>query len=112
MRLVILTRASGSGKTAIAEAIAAERPSLAEVLHFDRIGMPSTEEMLAGWGTLEAWQLAMIIEWMSRIAAKREFCRPVLFEGQMRLAAKCEVLDTTAVSLESSIEKVRWYLLS
>ena len=23
--------------------------------------------------------------------------------------AKCEVLDTTGVSLESSIEKVRWY---
>ena len=66
MRLVILTGASGSGKTAITEAIAAERPSVAEVLHFDRIGVPPTEDMLAGWGSLEAWQQAMTFEWMAR----------------------------------------------
>ena len=36
MRLVILTGASGSGKTAIAEAISKGHPDLAEVFYFDR----------------------------------------------------------------------------
>ena len=86
MRLVILTGASGSGKTAIAEAIATELQSLVEVLHFDRIGVPPVEDMLAGWGAGEAWQRACIVEWLNRISAMRYLDRPVLFEGQMRLA--------------------------
>jgi hypothetical protein len=86
MRLLILTGASGSGKTAIAEAIRIEHPDLAEVLHFDSIGVPSPEAMVAGWGSGEAWQRAMTFSWMARIAAMRGQDRPVLFEGQMRLA--------------------------
>jgi hypothetical protein len=86
MRLVILTGASGSGKTAIAEAIRVERPELAEVIHFDSIGVPSPDAMVAGWGSGEAWQRAMTLKWMARIAGRSSECRAVLFEGQMRLA--------------------------
>jgi ABC-type taurine transport system ATPase subunit len=85
MRLVILTGASGSGKTAIAEAIATGRPDLADVLHFDSIGVPSPEARLA-WGPGGAWQRAMTLNWMQRIAAMHGGHRPVLFEGAMRLA--------------------------
>jgi hypothetical protein len=60
MRLVILTGASGSGKTAIAETIRLTRPDLAEVLHFDSIGVPSPEERRA-WGPDGAWQRAMTL---------------------------------------------------
>ncbi len=86
MRLIILTGASGSGKTAIANAIEMERPGLAEVLHFDRIGVPSSDAMVAGWGSVEAWQRAITLEWLARISAMSKRDRPVLFEGQMRLA--------------------------
>jgi ATP-dependent Clp protease ATP-binding subunit ClpA len=61
MRQVVLTGASGSGKTAIAEAIRIGHPDLAEVLHFDSIGVPSLEVMVAGWGSGEAWQRAMTL---------------------------------------------------
>jgi hypothetical protein len=84
MRLVILTGASGSGKTAIAEAFRTRRPDLADVLHFDSIGVPPPEERLA-WGPDGAWQRAMTLHWMDRISAMRGGDRPVLFEGQMRL---------------------------
>jgi len=57
MRLVILTGASGSGKTSIADAIKAERPELVEVEHFDSIGVPSSETMVAAWGPGEAARL-------------------------------------------------------
>lgn len=86
MRLVVLTGASGSGKTAIADAIKIGLPGLAEVLHFDRIGVPSSEAMVAGWGSGEAWQRAMTLEWMAQIADLPRSGRPVLFEGQMRPA--------------------------
>lgn len=101
MRLVILTGASGSGKTAIAEAIRIGQPDLADVLHFDSIGVPSPEERLA-WGPEGAWQRAMTLTWMDRIAAKiqdmRGGQRPVLFEGQMRLAFVREALLAAGIT--------------
>jgi adenylate kinase family enzyme len=56
MRLVVLTGASGSGKTTIADAIKTGWPGLVEVLHFDQIGVPSFEAMVSRWGSGEAWQ--------------------------------------------------------
>jgi adenylate kinase family enzyme len=85
MRLVILTGASGSGKTFIADAIKAERPELAEVLHFDSIRVPSSETMVAAWGSGEAWQRAMTLAWTTRITERSREYRAVLFEGQMRV---------------------------
>jgi hypothetical protein len=97
MHLVILTGASGSGKTAIAEAIRTGQPDLAEVLHFDSIGVPSPDAMLT-WGGGGAWQRAMTLTWMTRIAALRGRRRPVLFEGQMRLAFVREGLLTAGIT--------------
>jgi dephospho-CoA kinase len=95
MRLVILTGASGSGKTALAEAIGSKHPGIAEVVHFDRIGVPTAEERQV-WGSDEEWQRAMTKMWMARIAAMR-LERPVLFEGQMRLAFIREALQSTGL---------------
>jgi len=55
MAFVILIGASGAGKTAIARSIA-ECDADVSVFHFDRIGVPSVEEMVAEWGSGEAWQ--------------------------------------------------------
>jgi len=97
MRLVILTGASGSGKTAIAGAIRTGRPDLAEVLHFDSIGVPSAEVMRA-WGPDGAWQREMTLAWMARIAAVRDKHHQVLFEGQMRLAFVREGLHAAGIA--------------
>jgi hypothetical protein len=86
MPLVVLTGASGSGKTAIAEAIESGRHGFNDIFRFDRIGVPSPEAMVTGWGSGEAWQRAMTVGWLARIATLRTLDRPVLFEGQMRLA--------------------------
>jgi hypothetical protein len=50
-RLIVLTGASGSGKTAIAKAIEKGPPKIADVFFFDRIGVPTSDEMISEWGS-------------------------------------------------------------
>jgi dephospho-CoA kinase len=93
MPLIVLTGASGSGKTAIAEAIETGRPGLVDVFRFDGIGVPSLEAMVG-----EAWQRATTLDWLARIAALHALDRPVLFEGQMRLAFVREGLLSAGIA--------------
>lgn len=93
--LVILTGASGSGKTSIARAIEETHPEIA-VFRFDTIGVPSAE-VIATYGIGHqpggAWLRAMTFEWFDRIAPIISSGQPVLFEGQMRIAFVQEALD-------------------
>ncbi|QRM55171.1 AAA family ATPase [Sinorhizobium sp. BG8] len=85
MAIVVLTGASGAGKTTIAQAVRAARPDM-PVLHFDSIGVPETARMISDFGSPEAWQYAMVLEWMRRLKVLRSGASAVLFEGQARLA--------------------------
>lgn len=91
---VILTGASGAGKTAIADEIARTHPSLS-VFYFDSIGVP-TPDVMASYGTGHqpggAWQRAMTMEWLPRITSRRASSGGVLFEGQMRISFIMEAL--------------------
>jgi energy-coupling factor transporter ATP-binding protein EcfA2 len=97
--LVVLTGASGGGKTTIALAIEAVRPEF-RVLRFDTIGVPSPDVM-AGFGTGHqpggAWQRAMTLQWFERIAPLLVAGTSVLFEGQMRIAFIQEALALHAI---------------
>ena len=94
MSLIVLTGASGSGKTAIADAIEAASVGVIDVYHFDRIGVPSLGEMVAEFGSPEAWQRAKTREWWGRVTAAAS-ARAVLFEGQMRLSFLAEAAATS-----------------
>jgi hypothetical protein len=85
-RLFILVGASGAGQTAIASAIEGRRPKVADVVYFDRIGVPTPKAMIAGWGSGEAWQRAATLQWMERLGKLRDRQTPLLFEGQTRIA--------------------------
>lgn len=78
------------------------RTSFADVFRFDRIGIPSAEAIVTGWGSGEASKRAMTIDWLARIATVRTKSRPGLFEAQMRLAFVRECLLTAGVSDRSS----------
>jgi hypothetical protein len=99
MSLLIMTGASGSGKTAIARTIAESRPSIT-VLRFDTIGVPSAEVM-ATFGCDHqpggAWQRAMTFGWVERIEPLLAEGKTVLFEGQMRIAFIREALTASKI---------------
>ena len=101
MSIVVLTGASGSGKTTIAKTIANEWPSRVKVLHFDSIGVPSHDEMIAKWGSSPepggAWQREMTLRWTERIAGMITRDRPILFEGQMRPLFVKDALQATGI---------------
>ena len=99
MGLVIMTGASGSGKTAIARTIEVNHPSIT-VFSFDTIGVPSAEVMTTfgtGYQPGGAWQRSMTLKWLERIAPVVAAGHTVLFEGQMRIAFIREALTTFAV---------------
>jgi dephospho-CoA kinase len=98
--LIVLTGASGVGKTTIAIEVKRAHPDY-EVFRFDSIGVPSPEVM-ATFGTDHqpggAWQRAMTLQWFERIAPLVNDGRRVLFEGQMRIAFIKEALYLQNIS--------------
>ena len=100
MSLVILTGASGAGKTSIAKEI--EKDSRVLCLFFDSIGVPAIEEMIAKHGSPENWQRWATIEWMRQIQSY-ESSKPILFEGQARIAFLTEALSLHPVENSSVV---------
>lgn len=90
MPFVILIGASGSGKTTIARAIEDRYAGSVRVQYFDRIGVPSTEQMVAEYGSSYEWQRAKTIAWMAKLAPLSRSNRKLLFEGQTRLSFLAE----------------------
>ncbi|HWG77256.1 MAG TPA: zeta toxin family protein [Steroidobacteraceae bacterium] len=97
--LVILTGASGAGKTALAAAVRQQQIHGCRVLHFDSIGIPtqlpqSRHEDQPG----RTWQRENTLLWMARVAAILNAGMSVLFEGQMRIAFIEEALLGAGIS--------------
>ena len=97
---VILTGASGVGKTTIAQAIEESHPGIA-VYQGDRIGLP-TDEILAGYGHTDEpggpAQRGFALYWIGVIADKLKTGTPVLLETQCRIAFLHEALSLHSIS--------------
>ncbi|MBY5590897.1 AAA family ATPase [Rhizobium leguminosarum] len=97
MPLVILTGASGAGKTTIAEAIQRLHGQEIDVFYKDRIGVPPVEEMIKQFGSVEGWQRAATFEWMARLSPLVAQGRSILFEGQSRFAFLVEAAERAGI---------------
>jgi adenylylsulfate kinase-like enzyme len=93
MSLVVLTGASGSGKTTIAKAIGSRYVPNVDVYHFDRNGTPPVEQMVREHGSGETWQRAMTFKWTTKLAERLHPDTPILFEGRMRISFVREAAD-------------------
>lgn len=97
---VILTGASGVGKTSIAQLIHDHHPHIA-VYQGDRIGLPSPD-IIASYGPAIGpggpTQRAFALHWIAHIASTLASGRPVLLETQCRIAFLREALDRNGIA--------------
>lgn len=117
-KLLILTGASGSGKTTILNLVKSQLKNSSLVfLHFDSAGVPSFADMERQFGSPEGWQKFQTIEWAKQIGTKYLPLSDVIFEGQMRIQfieealQKANILQARIVLVDCD-DKVRMQRLT
>ncbi|MEO8295607.1 MAG: AAA family ATPase [Gemmatimonadota bacterium] len=82
--IVVVTGASGAGKTTLVRALEAKGIPGIRCYYFDDIGVPAPAQMVADYGSGEAWQRAMTRQWVSRLRVKADNVGIVVLDGQVR----------------------------
>lgn len=95
--ILVLTGASGAGKTTLVAALSALGLPGVGCYFFDSIGVPSPEEMTRVYGGGEQWQAAMTEQWIARLMRNDDGVRVAVLDGQVRpsmVKAHLEALGT------------------
>ena len=84
--IVFVTGASGAGKTFLIDSAEQtfSHPRL-QYIRFDRIGVPSQDQMIMEYGSGENWQRATTREWIRRFLKEYPDKQLFIFEGQYNL---------------------------
>jgi hypothetical protein len=82
--ILVVTGASGVGKTTLVHALEARAIPGVRCYYFDSVGVPSTAQMMAVHGSPQAWQVATAHQWIARLAANPDGCSVAVLEGQVR----------------------------
>jgi len=95
--ILMVTGASGVGKTATVRAIAARRMPGVSCFHFDSIGVPSPEVMAQEFGGPESWLRDATARWITRLVVLDDSTRIAVLDGQTRPSFVEEALRRAAV---------------
>ena len=82
--IVVVTGASGAGKTATVQALEARALPGVRCFHFDSIGVPTEEAMVRDHGGAEQWQAWATNQWITRLASLGEGVRVAVLDAQTR----------------------------
>jgi hypothetical protein len=82
--ILVVTGASGAGKTTAVEALDARNVPGVRCFFFDSIAVPSAEVMERDFGGGEPWQAFATAEWLTRLSALPEDVRVAILDGQTR----------------------------
>ena len=82
--ILIVTGASGAGKTTTVTALAERAIPGVECFHFDSIGVPTAEVMEREHGGGEGWQAHATSEWLSRLGRLPTSVRVAVLDAQTR----------------------------
>jgi RNase adaptor protein for sRNA GlmZ degradation len=83
-RILVVTGASGAGKTATVRALDARALPGVHCFYFDSIGVPTAEVMERDYVDGERWQASATGEWLARLSALHEDVRVAVLDGQTR----------------------------
>ena len=82
--ILVVTGASGAGKTSTVKALDARGLPGVRCFHFDSAGVPAIEIMERNHGGAEQWQAAMTNHWLARLAALGDDVRIAVLDAQTR----------------------------
>jgi hypothetical protein len=82
--ILVVTGASGAGKTAAVRALSERELSGVRCFHFDSIGVPTAEIMEAEYGGPEQWQATSTSAWLLRLRDLPTDVRVAVLDGQTR----------------------------
>jgi hypothetical protein len=82
--VLVVTGASGSGKTAAVRAVELRALPGVRCYYFDAAGVPSPEEMDRAFGGNDRWQAATTQMWFDRFAADADGTAVYVLDGQTR----------------------------
>ena len=83
-RILIVTGASGAGKTATVRALDARAVPGVRCFYFDSIGVPTVEVMERDYGGAERWQASATGEWLMQLGGLSNDIRLAVLDGQTR----------------------------
>jgi len=84
VRILVVTGASGAGKTATVQALDARCIPGVRCFYFDSIGVPTAEVMERDYGGAEQWQASATGEWLTQLGRLAADIRVAVLDGQMR----------------------------
>ena len=82
--IVVVTGASGAGKTATVQALEARALPGLRCFYFDSIGVPTGDAMVRDYGGAEQWQAWATNQWLTRLAGLGEGVRVAVLDAQTR----------------------------
>lgn len=82
--ILVVTGASGAGKTAAVDTLSARVVPGIECFHFDSIGVPTAEVMERHYGGGEQWQAEATAEWLARLGSLPADIRVAVLDAQTR----------------------------
>lgn len=82
--IIVVTGASGAGKTATVRVLEARGLPGVRCFYFDSIGVPTAEAMQREHGGAEQWQLWATNSWLARLANLPDHTRVAVLDAQTR----------------------------
>jgi dephospho-CoA kinase len=84
--IFFITGASGTGKTTLVSELKKKyKLDVWDFIHFDSIGIPSTEKMIEMSGSIENWQRDTTFLWIEKILKEYKTKEIIIFEGQVNI---------------------------
>jgi hypothetical protein len=101
--ILVVTGASGAGKTATVQALDARAVPGVRCFHFDSIGVPTPDVVERDFGGAERWQASATGEWLARLSSLSADVHLAVLDGQMRPRF---VFDSAARALPRGVHVV------
>ncbi len=83
-RIVVVTGASGAGKTTLVRALEDRNLPGIRCHYFDSVGVPTPEAMIAEFGSPEEWQAETTHRWIAKLAKNGDPHQVGVLDGQVR----------------------------